>query len=198
MVARGWSRRSAARRGAPSIVVISVAAHSARPSWCAAPQRTWSRRKPRRAWPPGPRMPLSTSPSRRRLPRRSSVASACRLDTGCDVIRVLPAVKLYSLVSSIHAVAGGVDRAHVGVSGASVTDVGAAGDRCAARSHLGPSTGGRGEQAQPGCVDYAVAAERGLCGDIGVPTRQASSAALTLIGRGDRAGACVTTTGTAR
>jgi hypothetical protein len=87
---------------------------------------------------------------------------------------------LHSFASSIQAIAGRVDNAHVGVSDASVTHVGAADDRRAAGSLLGPSTGGRGEQAQPGCLDYAVPAERGLRGDIGVPARQASSAALTL------------------
>jgi hypothetical protein len=115
-----------------------------------------------------------------RLRQRSSVASACRLDSGCNVIRVMPVVKLHWFASSIQTIAGRVDNAHVGVPDAPVTHVGAAGDRRAARSRRGPSTGGRGEQAQPGCLNYAVAAERGLRGDIGVPTRQASSATLTL------------------
>jgi hypothetical protein len=88
---------------------------------------------------------------------------------------------LYSFITSIHAITGGVDRMHVGLPDASVADVAAAGDRRATRSLLGPSIGDRSEQAQPGFVDYAVAAERGLCGDIGVPTRQASSSALSFI-----------------
>jgi hypothetical protein len=82
----------------------------------------------------------------------------------------------------IQTVAGRVDNAHVGVPDASVTHVGTADDRRAARSRPGPSTGRRGEQAQPRCLNYAVAAKRGLCDDVGVPPRQASSAALTLSG----------------
>jgi hypothetical protein len=181
MVAREWSPRSAARGGALSIVMSCVAAHPARPSLFATAQRRVAAETTAcsSAW---TRTPLSTSPFRRQVAGRCSVASACRLDTGCDVIRVMPAVKLHWFASSIQTTAGRVDNAHVGVPDASVTHVGTADDRRATRSRLGPSTGGRGEQAQPGCLNYAVAAKRGLCGDVGVPTREASSAALTLSG----------------
>jgi hypothetical protein len=169
----------AARGGALSIVMICVAAHAAWPSLFAAPQHLVGA-DATTCSPAWTRTPRSTSPFRRRP--RPSVASACRLDTGCDVIRGMPAVKLRWFASSIQTVAGWVDKAHVGVPDASITYVGTADDRRAARSRLGPSTGGRGEQAQPGCLNYALAAKRGLCDDVGVPTQQASSAPLTLSG----------------
>ena len=157
-------------RGRARGAAILVQRHSSR-----------SRPTPRRSRPPGR--------ARRGQRHRSGggcrdllLPSACRLDTGCDVIRGMPTATLRKFASSIQTVAGRVDNAHVGVPDASVTHVGTADDRRAARSRLGPSTGGRGEQAQPGCLNYAVAAKRGLCGDVGVPTRQASSAALTLSG----------------
>ena len=179
MVARAWSPRSAARGGALSIVMICVAAHPARPSLCSATAPGRGRRHDVLACVDAH---AAVNVAVRRRPPRPSVASACRLDTGCDVIRGMPAEKLHRVASSIQTIPGRVDNAHVGVPDASVTYVGTADNRRAARSRLGPSTGGRGEQAQPGCLNYAVAAKRGLCGDVGIPTRQASSAALTLSG----------------
>jgi hypothetical protein len=95
----------------------------------------------------------------------------------------MPAVKLRWFASSIQTVAGRVDSAHVGVPDAPVTYVGTADNRRAARSRLGPSTGGRGEQAQPGCLKYAVAAKRGLCGDVGVPNAASKLGGADPIGR---------------